>query len=207
MAQPLEAIGLGIIAFASTNLDDIFLLVAFFSDPAFSPRQVVTGQYLGIGLLVLASAAGALAALVIPPAWVGLLGLLPILIGIRRLIERGAVDPGSLELKDGSPPGFRPVISSRVLAVAAVTLANGGDNIGIYVPLFAQAPAQIPGFVVVFAVMTGAWCLVGHYLVTHRLVGEPIRRAGQLLLPYLLIGLGVFILVSADSRSLFRLPH
>jgi cadmium resistance protein CadD (predicted permease) len=42
-------------AFASTNIDDIFVLLGFFSAPAFRTRHVVLGQYLGIGALVAVS--------------------------------------------------------------------------------------------------------------------------------------------------------
>ena len=44
---------LGIAAFVSTNIDDIFLLILFFSNNLkFPPYEVVIGQYIGIGLLV-----------------------------------------------------------------------------------------------------------------------------------------------------------
>ena len=44
---------LGISAFVSTNIDDIFLLIVFFSNSLkFSKYQVVIGQYIGIGLLI-----------------------------------------------------------------------------------------------------------------------------------------------------------
>ncbi|MGZ5489173.1 MAG: hypothetical protein ACXW2E_02430 [Nitrososphaeraceae archaeon] len=44
---------LGISAFVSTNIDDIFLLIMFFSNYLkFLPYQVVIGQYIGIGLII-----------------------------------------------------------------------------------------------------------------------------------------------------------
>jgi hypothetical protein len=44
---------LDISAFVSTNIDDIFLLIMFFSNYLkFLPYQVVIGQYIGIGLLI-----------------------------------------------------------------------------------------------------------------------------------------------------------
>jgi cadmium resistance protein CadD (predicted permease) len=39
--------GLAVLLFASTNVDDIFVLIAFFSDRAFRAREVVAGQLLG----------------------------------------------------------------------------------------------------------------------------------------------------------------
>jgi cadmium resistance protein CadD (predicted permease) len=44
---------------------------------------------------------------------------------------------------------------SQVASVAAVTIANGGDNIGTYAPLFATSTSsQVAVFIFVFAVMT-----------------------------------------------------
>src|SRR5262245_53672972 len=73
--------------FAATNIDDIFVLLGFFSDPKFREHEIVLGQYAGIGVLVLVSIIAALVALVIPRWAVGLLGLAPIAIGIMKLSE------------------------------------------------------------------------------------------------------------------------
>jgi cadmium resistance protein CadD (predicted permease) len=43
-----------------------------------------------------------------------------------------------------------------VFAVAAVTVANGGDNLALYIPVFASSLQAIPIYVRTFAVMTGA---------------------------------------------------
>ena len=53
------------------------------------------------------------------------------------------------------------------LSVAAVTFSNGGDNIGIYTPLFASNNiiGQIDILVVLFLIMTAVWCSIGYYLV------------------------------------------
>ena len=53
----LTPIGLGIIVFASTNVDDAFVLVTFFADKSFRVRDVVIGQYAGVGALYMASEA------------------------------------------------------------------------------------------------------------------------------------------------------
>src|ERR1700749_4681711 len=79
-------LGLAVVLFVSTNVDDLVVLVALFADSRFRTRDVVAGQYLGLAVLFVVSAAGALLALVIPNTYLGLLGIFPILIGIRKLI-------------------------------------------------------------------------------------------------------------------------
>lgn len=58
--DPLAAIRLGIVLFAVTNVDDIFVLLGFFSDRRFTTRQIVAGQYGGIGALTAVSVIGSL---------------------------------------------------------------------------------------------------------------------------------------------------
>lgn len=191
MEQVLSALGVGVVVFASTNIDDVLLLSAFFSDPSFTPRQIVIGQLLGVGALVLASTACALLAFVVPEGWIGLLGFAPLLLGLRGLWAlRHEADAVSHERK---PEASR----SRWLAVAGVTIANGGDNLGVYIPLFSRAPRLIPVYAAVFTVMTGVWCMLGYVLVNNPLLGAKIRRYGRVALPFVLIGLGLWILSKA----------
>jgi hypothetical protein len=39
-------VGVGIVAFVSTNIDDLFILMVFFATPRFTPSQIVFGQYI-----------------------------------------------------------------------------------------------------------------------------------------------------------------
>jgi cadmium resistance protein CadD (predicted permease) len=85
------------------------------------------------------------------------------------------------------------------LSVAAMTFSNGGDNIGVYTPLFAKyhAASQITALAVVFMAMTAVWCITAYYLVNHPLVASTIRRIGYKIFPFVLIGLGVYILTTS----------
>lgn len=194
----LAQVGLGAVVFASTNVDDIFLLAAFFADASVRRGSIVAGQLLGIGVLVAVSAVAALGALVIPADYTALVGLVPLSLGLLQLaaLWRSAGSPADEELLRGRPA------HSDVLTVASVTIANGGDNLGAYVPLFASAPGAIPLYAAVFAVMTVVWCWLGRWLVGNRWVGHRIRRYGHAALPLVLIALGFLILW--DARGLFR---
>lgn len=202
--ETLSLLGIGVVVFASTNLDDIFLLSAFFTDPRLRPRSVVAGQFLGIGVLTAASAVAALAALVIPEGWTALLGRVPLGMGLRALLAlRGA--PSGPENEGGvqaEEHAAEQRTRSQVLAVAGVTIANGGDNLGVYIPLFASEPWAIPVYAAIFAVMTAAWCWAGYRLVRNRWIGGRLRRYGHVLLPFVLVTLGIYIL--SGARVLLR---
>lgn len=62
----VSLIGIGAAAFVATNIDDIVVLMVFFSSASLDARNIVTGQYLGIGSLTAISALGSLFALVVP---------------------------------------------------------------------------------------------------------------------------------------------
>ncbi len=81
--------------------------------------------------------------------------------------------------------------------MAGVTVANGGDNLGVYIPLFASNPGAIPVYAVIFAAMTGIWCAAGYALVNNPMAGSYVRRYGHLLPPFVLIALGAYILSDA----------
>ena len=85
------------------------------------------------------------------------------------------------------------------LMVLAVTFSNGGDNIGVYIPLFSKynAVSQITTFAAVFIAMTAVWCIASYYFVNHPLVASKIRRIGHIILPFVLIGLGIYILTES----------
>lgn len=190
-------VGLGIVMFVSTDIDDLFLLAAFFADPRLRPRNVVAGQFLGIGALVAASAAAALAAVAVPEGWTALLGIVPLALGVRGLLElRGGDDDADEEHARAEAAAERRT-GSQTLAVAGVTIASGGDNLGVYIPLFASEPAAIPVFAAIFAVMTALWCWVGYRLVNHPRLGAVLRRYGRVALPFVLIALGLVILSGA----------
>lgn len=190
--------------FASTNIDDLFLLVGFFSDKGLSHPQVILGQFLGIGLLVAASLMVALAAIAISSAYVGLLGIAPILLGLMKLrsafIHLSNNDDARLERSNRGLGAF---------GVASVTIASGGDNIGVYAPLFAsQNRLQMIQTVAVFGVLTVVWCLIARLLVTHPTMAAPIHRIGPLVMPIVLIALGAFILYSSGALALVAgSPH
>jgi len=190
----------GPLAFLVTDIDDLVVLVAFFANAAARPRDVVIGQYAGIAFLLAASALAMLARLVVPLHLVGLLGLLPIALGIREAVELARTRGRAADVEEppsGSPPatGRAPPRRVAVFDVALVTVANGGDNVAVYAPLFASAtPARAAGLAGIFLLMTGLWLCLAWFTVHNPLFGRHLRRWGRALLPPVLLLLGAWIL-------------
>lgn len=190
---------LAVAVFIATDIDDLLLLALCFANPQLHRSAIVTGQFAGIGALVLVSALAATLAVRLPPGWVALLGLVPLAMGLLAL-RTGDDDDDEAAAQRSSSLRW----SAQMLVVASVTVANGGDNLGVYIPLFARAPQHIGAFVLIFALLTAVWCAAGFALVHNRLLGKRLRQAGKRLLPFVLILLGLIILV--DARTLLPLP-
>lgn len=188
------------VAFAATNIDDLFVLALFLADPRWRVGQVVRGQYAGIGALVGISLLGASTTVLIPQEWIRFLGILPLAIGLKHLLVRedGDDPPSALSSPEGNDQAVG-LLSGRTLTVATATFVNGGDNIGVYVPFFAsldRGELMIVG--TVFVAMTALWCAASYALVRHPLLGHPLRHYGRRIAPFVLmvLGLAIFFEVS-----------
>ncbi len=204
MNELVPAISTGFTAFTATNLDDIVILLLFFSQVSavFKRRHIVAGQYLGFGALVIASLPGFFGSLVFPRPWIGLLGIVPIAIGISRLLNaENEEETPAEEIRPAATVWNAGFLSPQAYSVAAVTFANGGDNIGIYVPLFANSTWEsLAAILGVFFSLVGVWCYAACQLTRIPLIAETLTRYGNQLVPFVLIGLGILILV--DSHTL-----
>jgi cadmium resistance protein CadD (predicted permease) len=169
----------------------------FFATLRFPSFQVVLGQYIGMGSLIGVSLAGSLITLVFPRNLIGLIGLFPIAIGIKELLELHKKDD-----KEDDDKLAKKLRSKKIqlpfLTVASVTF-SGGEEIGIYTSLFAtnDEGAAIITLISVVMVLTAFWCYLANYLVKHSFLADIFRRIGRRVLPFVLIRLGLFILVES----------
>ena len=49
--EMISAVGLAVVLFVTTNIDDVFVLVSFFANRRFRGREITLGQYIGISSL------------------------------------------------------------------------------------------------------------------------------------------------------------
>ncbi|HEY1175157.1 MAG TPA: cadmium resistance transporter [Phytomonospora sp.] len=178
--------------FAGTNIDDLIVLTVLFlsarANGSPRPHQIWLGQYLGIAALTAVSVLAASGLSIVPDGDVGLLGLVPLALGVRGLVT-------AIRSRDGDPA---PVAASGLLAVAGVTIANGADNISVYTPVFRTiGPAATVLTVAVFAVGVAVWCAAGSLLGSHPKVIAVVERYGKWLVPAVFIGIGLLILGEA----------
>ena len=89
------------------------------------------------------------------------------------------------------------------LTVATVTFANGGDNIGVYVPVFlAVGTGAIVAYSIIFLFLVAVLVLAAKYLATRKRLAAVLERWEHVLFPLVLIGLGVVILIEGGAFGL-----
>ncbi|GAA4606535.1 cadmium resistance protein CadD (predicted permease) [Actinoplanes octamycinicus] len=191
-----QAVGL----FAVTNIDDILVLALFFAQGAgqrHTFRTIMIGQYLGFAGILVVAAAAAFGATFLPEAAIPYLGLLPLALGIKAGIQAWRHRRDDEERAEARAEG------PKSLEVAAVTFANGGDNIGVYVPVLATAGAGgMTVYVTVFLLLVAVWVVAGRFFATRPVIAKALSRWGHVLLPVVLIGIGLLILVEGGAFGL-----
>ncbi|SEP53347.1 cadmium resistance transporter [Amycolatopsis saalfeldensis] len=196
----LGLVGQAVGMFVVTNIDDIVVLALFFGQAAGhrgAATKVVVGQYLGFAAILAASVVGALGAELLPETMISYLGLLPLALGLRAAWRAWR------DRRDTTHGEQVPAQAPAMLAVAAVTFANGGDNIGVYVPVFANAgPGGLVVFTVVFLALVALWCALGRLFARRPLIARALARWGHILLPVVLIGIGLVILIEGSAFGL-----
>jgi cadmium resistance protein CadD (predicted permease) len=211
VAGIIDLVSIGTTAFVVTNIDDLFILMVFFSKPGFSHIQIILGQYVGMGLLLAISLIGSLIALVIPQNLIGLVGLIPIAIGVKELLVEMRSSKNANYDSDDNAKVVNRLSKSRwrtylpFLAVTSVTF-SGGEEIGIYTSIFViyDGLSEIIVIVLTVMILTGGWCIIGFYLVNHNLLATRFRRLADRVLPLVLIALGTYILAEAFLVPFFQ---
>ena len=178
-----------VLAFISTNIDDIFLILLLYAQ-AGGPserRAILAGRYAGTGILLAISFLGVCGLQFISGRYLRLLGLIPIGLGVKAWIN----DRRKKEEEEERPAG-KPI---GLLAVTLITISAGGDNIGVYIPLFADYGLwELAVVTAVFAVMTAVWNYLGKRLADLPLIRQAIQRYKNRAVAVIFVLLGLYIL-------------
>lgn len=189
----LQAVGL----FLVTNIDDIIVLSLFFARGAGQPgttAKITVGQYVGFGAILAATILVTLGARsLLPEDAIPYFGLIPLALGLYAAWQ---VWRDSDDDDDDAESGR----ALSVWMIAGVTFANGGDNIGVYVPVFlAVGPTAAVAYMVVFLILVAVLVLAARFVATRRPIAEVLERWEHVLFPFVLIGLGTAILVEGRA--------
>ena len=177
--------------FAGTNIDDLVVLGVLNASSRADGRpatwQIWAGQYAGVAALTTISVLAALGLKLVPENWLWVLGLIPLGLGLRKLVITVRTHRAGQRASAAVATGLTGVIG--------VTIANGGDNIAAYTPVFRTiSGSALAATLAVFVIGVALWCLAAFWLVSHHKITQAIERWGQWIVPavYILIGLYIF---------------
>lgn len=196
----ISAIGV----YISTSIDYLIILIILFAQLSQNKQKwhIYAGQYLGTGLLVGASLVAAYVVNFVPEAWmVGLLGLIPIYLGIRFAI----VGEGEEEEEEEIIERLEQSKANQLFwTVTLLTIASGGDNLGIYIPYFASLDwAQTLVALLVFAIGVIIFCELSRVLSSIPLISETIEKYKRIIVPLVFIPLGLYIMYESGTIETF----
>ncbi len=198
-----------LLVFISTSIDYVIILTILFSMSRTrkSIGHVVGGLYLGTAFLVTASLVAAFALNYVPEDWmIGFLGLIPLILGIRVAIKGGKEEK---EEEEGEENEIVEKLESRkstqlFWTIALITIAFGGDNLGIYIPYFATlSGSEIAIMLLVFVISTAALSFLGKKLSTIPLISQTLEKYERIIVPVVYIALGIFIML--ESRTFAKI--
>lgn len=196
----ISAIGV----YISTSIDYLIVLIILFAQLSQNKQKwhIYAGQYLGTGLLVGGSLVAAYVVNFVPEAWmVGLLGLIPIYLGIRFAI----VGEGEEEEEEETIERLEQSKANQLFwTVTLLTIASGGDNLGIYIPYFASLDwAQTLVALLVFAIGVIIFCELSRVLSSIPLISETIEKYERIIVPLVFISLGLYIMYESGTIETF----
>ncbi|MDU5542470.1 cadmium resistance transporter [Varibaculum cambriense] len=187
-----------LVLFVATNIDHLALLALWFVHGQNRPgttARICAGQYVGFGvILAVTIVLSAISGLVIPQEYLRFLGLIPLALGVKAAIGEIRERVGSKDFEDEDEAQLKGKKVS-VGAVALVTMANGGDELAAYLPVFALSTWwQIALFCAVFLVLAGVLLALARFITGRMGLAEVLERFEAIIFPSVLILLGVLIL-------------
>lgn len=200
LADLFSELVLAIGGFTATNLENVVVLVSVFCGQCGRAHAVRLGFALGSVALLALSLLGVVLVGLVPVQHIGWLGLIPIALGVRELLRKS--DDGS----ESDATGQRPEGSSllNVAGAAAVLMvANGGDTVAVFAPLFAET--QRSGIVVLaigFLATALLLTLVTGRACNHPALSVPLQRFGPRIAPYVMIAIGAYVLLNTGTDTL-----
>ena len=166
-------------------MDDLLLLVMFFLLYNHRKKEIIIGQYLGMGVIIGLSLILSYSIEKLALFDLRYLGIIPIALGVKTFFD-----------KEDEEGDVKSIHSSLIIQLMLLTLLNGTDNIIVYVSLFSSLEAKNLLFcVLIFLMMTAVWCVMAVGLVKHERVRRQLIRYKRWIIPIVLIYVGINVLL------------
>ena len=197
-----SAIALGVAGFLATSGDNLVILLGLYGSRTYRSRDVLVGYVGAIGLVVVAARLFAVVAHQAPPGIVGYLGVIPLGLGVKQLIELARTRGPTAER------AYRPAPArAGAQAVALITLASSADSLATFAAIFADTRPPLGLIVLATTVGCAVVFAIGSRKLVHNTgIGRQISGVAPYVMPFLLIAIGLFILADTPTDVLGLVP-
>ena len=173
---------LALVAYGSTNIDNLVLLAALVSGGR-NVRPVVVGFSIGSMAILILALSFSLLSLVLEPVYLSLLGIVPLVLGLRLLFAQR------------SDTASGPAILNSAPAIAIVLIANSIDTMAVFGPMFAESQTiVVVGLAAGFLMTATLWLLLVIKISQRSQPTLAIARFERKLVPVVMIMIGCYIL-------------
>lgn len=186
-----------IITFIATGIDEMLVLILLFAHARNQQqiRQVYIGQQIGMTFILLLVIIAISGISTFAGKWTGLLGLLPIILGIMELMED--------EDDDDESPGILNKISmfsNLSIRVAIIAIVGGAEELAIYVPYFTSLNwDEVILAIIIFIIMIPIWSAICHMVGSMKNIYQFVKRFQRIIIPVVFIGIGIKVLLESDT--------
>lgn len=194
----VEIIINSIVAYVSTNLDYILVLVLLIGTYK-KTKPILAGDLIGTSFLTILPMIIARILGSVPQMWViGLLGIFPIIFGIKELLPKKHYSNSNIETSNDST--YTIVIKTVLITITAC----GADNVAVYIPIFIKKTnIELIAAFIVMLLMAVVFFVLATKIGDNNKVKHILNKYGKYLSAVIYIMLGISVLAQNGTIKHF----
>jgi cadmium resistance transport/sequestration family protein len=196
----IETILSSVVVFLATSVDELIVLTTVFAyaEQRNAVGQVYAGQLIGQVVLLTISVLAASGIEAVSQRGIGLLGIVPIVLGIRVLLggdEEDEAQETANRLRSSA---------SFTLVVALIAIGGGGEELAVFIPFLGSlAMPELVVALVTLVLLVPVWCRVSQRIASIKRIQGWITRYQRIFVPVVFISLGVFVIIDSGILDVF----
>ncbi len=196
MHDVLLAIAISFMAFISTSIDNLFLLVTLSLHPKYGVAKVRQGYLLAVLAMIGFCLLFAQGIQQLPTDLIPYIGFVPLSIGLYELWQLLRRKKSTALVSSE----FTPKEGGSFLTITLIMITHSWDSIAVLAPLLSDTRPGLIGWMVASILAAAAILTFGaQKAVGHSKVRSLLKRYAPKILPFLLIGVGLYILTNTPT--------
>ena len=187
-------------SFIATNMDNLLILVVLLGANARRRSAVLLGFICSCITVICVAALGVAVGSMLGAGLIGYLGVIPLTLGCYMLYKSWTGQHADDNALDTPSNGTEPKIW---LSTFVLMLSNSGDSIAVFLPLLAESSrGAILVIVCSYLAMAVLWGGLSYLISGQRELAQRIEHRAEKVVPWIMIGVGVYILMDTATDTL-----